>query len=220
MTNLKSFFIGLVIFTTGMAYGQTSSVEIGIEAGPSLISLKGNDAIDNYHKATIGFSAGLLLQYNFKKIISLRTNIAYERKGSIVKSEATNIYGNSLGEMTTNINFDYLTLPILVRATFGESVQYFVNAGPYFGYLTKQTFERKDDTNISTTTDNTFNDKRFDVGISTGLGLAIPIKTKYSVSFEIRNNLGLYNVSEVPVVNNGSIKTNSTNFLLGFAYKL
>lgn len=220
MINIKSLFIGLLFLTAGTTYGQTNRFEIGIEGSPSLIFLRGNDFIDNNHKATIGFSGGLFFQFNFKNIISLRTSIAYERKGSVLTAQTTDINGNSLGEVTTHSNYDYLTLPVLVRATFGKRVLYFVNAGPYFGYLIKQTSVSKGDNVPTTTTDNTFRDKRFDTGISTGLGLSIPIKTKFAVSFEIRNNLGLCNVSSVSVANNGTIKTNSTNFLFGFTYKL
>ena len=221
MTNIKSLFFGLLFLTVGgTTYGQTNKFDIGVAGAPSLIFLRGNDFIDNNHKPTIGFSGGLFFQYNFKKVVSLRTNIAFERKGSVLTSQTTDINGNPLGEFTTHTNFDYLTLPILVRATFGKKVQFFVNAGPYFGYLIKQTFVSKGGNIPTTTSDNTFSDKRFDTGISTGLGLSVPIKTKFAFSFEVRNNLGLYNVSAVPVSNNGTIKTNSTNFLLGFNYKL
>jgi len=221
MTNIKSFFLGLLLFTIGeTTFGQTNKFDIGVEGSPSLIFLLGNDIIKQWHKPTIGFSGGLFFQFNFKKIVSLRTNIAYERKGSIVTLQTTDINGNSLGEVTTHTNFDYLTFPVLVRATFGKKVKFFVNAGPYFGYLIKQTFVNKGDNIPKTTIDNTFRDKRFDTGISTGLGLSVPIKTKFAFSFEVRNNLGLYNVSAVPVANNGTIKTNSTNYLLGFTYKL
>jgi hypothetical protein len=221
MTNIKSLFFGLLLLTVGgTTYGQTNKFDIGVEGSPSLIFLRGNDIIDNLHKPTIGFSGGLFFQYNFKKVVSLRTNIAFERKGSVLTSQTTDIIGNPLGEVNTHTNFDYLTLPILVRATFGKKVQFLVNAGPYFGYLIKQTFVIKGDNIPTTTSDNTFHDKRFDTGISTGLGLSVPIKTKFAFSFEVRNNLGLYNVSAVRVANNGTIKTNSTNFLLGFTYKL
>jgi hypothetical protein len=221
MTSIKSIFFGLIILTSGTTiYGQTNRFDIGVEGGPSLISLRGNEIIDQYHKPTIGFSAGLFFQFNFKKIVSLRTNIAFERKGSVATMQTTDNNGNPLGEVTTHTNFDYLTLPVLVRATFGKKVQFFVNAGPYFGYLIKQTFVREGDNDPTTTTDNSFRDKRFDTGISTGLGLSIPFKTNFAFSFEARNNLGLYNVSGTTVVNNGTIKTNSTNILLGFVYKL
>lgn len=221
MTKLRSFYFGLILLTIcGTIYGQTNKFDIGIESSPSLTFIYGNDIIDNNHKPTIGYSGGLFFQYNFKKVVSLRTNISYERKGSVFTSQATDMNGNPLGEITTNTNFDYLTLPILVRATFGKKVQFFVNAGPYFGYLIKQTFVSKGDNIQTTTSDNTSLFKRLDTGLSTGLGLSVPIKTKFALSFEVRNNLGLYNLSVFPVANNGTIKTNSTNFLLGFTYKL
>ena len=221
MTNIKLLFFGLFLLTVlRTTYGQTNKFDIGFEGSPSLIYLRGNDIIKQYHKPTIGFFGGLFFQYNFKKIVSLRTNIAFDRKGSVLTAQATDINGNPLGEVTTHTNFDYLTFPILVRATFGKKVRYFVNAGPYFGYLIKQTFVSKGDNIQTTTSDNTSLDKRFDTGISTGLGFSVPIKTKFAFSFEVRNNLGLYNVSAVPVANNGTIKTNSTNFLLGFTCKL
>jgi hypothetical protein len=221
MTNIKSLCLGLLFLTIGeTSFGQTNKFDIGVEGSPTLTFLRGNAFIDKYHKSTMGFTGGLSFQYNFKKIISLRTNIAFERKGSVLTSQTTDIIGNPLGEITTNTNFDYLTFPILVRATFGKKIQYFVNAGPYFGYLIKQTFVSKRDNIPPIISDNTSLDKRFDTGISTGLGFSVPIKTKFAFSFEVRNNIGLYNVSAVPVANNGTIKTNSTNFLFGFTYKI
>ncbi|OFY87282.1 MAG: hypothetical protein A3F72_17445 [Bacteroidetes bacterium RIFCSPLOWO2_12_FULL_35_15] len=40
-------------------------------------------------------------------------------------------------------HFDYLTVPILLRATFGKRIKYFANAGMFFGYLIKQTIVYK-----------------------------------------------------------------------------
>ena len=95
-----------------------------------------------------------------------------------------------------------------------------MNVGPYFAYLIKATDVSKGDNITTSTFDHTPYLKRFDTGISTGFGFSIPIKTRFCISFEVRNNLGLYNISAIPVIDNGSIKTNSTNFLFGFTYKL
>jgi len=218
MKNIKMLLIGLLIFTVGNStFGQTNKIDIGIEGSPSLTFLR-SKYITNKN-VTLGFSGGIFFQFNFKKIFSLRTNISYERKGSALNGEATDEYGNSIGKITTHSNFDYLTLPILVRATFGKKVQYFVSTGPYFGYLLKQTFVSKGDI-PKTTSDNTSNYKCFDIGISTGLGLSVPIKTKFAISFELRSNLGLYNINAVPTVTKEPIKTNSINFLFGFMYRL
>lgn len=221
MTQIKSLFFALLLLTIAeTSYGQTNKFDIGVEGGPSLIFLRGNTVIDEFQKSTIGFSGTLFFQLNFKKIISLRTNIAYERKGSVFNGEITDANGNSLGEATSHTNYNYITLPILVRATFGKKVQYFVNAGPYLGYLIKHTFVSKGDNIPTTKTDYTYLDKRFDGGVSTGFGFSVPCKTKFALSFEVRNNLGLYNTSAVPLTGNGTIKTNSTNFLFGFTHKL
>lgn len=222
MNNIKTLYFGLVLIIVGLStYGQSSKFDIGVEGGPSLIFLRGDDLNEKLYKPNIGYSGGLFFQYNFKKIVSLRTNISYERKGAVLNAQLVEPEANIIGEVTSQTNFDYLTLPLLVRGTFGRKVHFFLNTGPYFGFLTKQTFIIKDTKNPTKKIDNTsFLDKRFDIGITTGIGLSIPIKTNFLISFETRNNLGLYNTSAFPIAKDLPVKTNSTNFLLGFAYKL
>lgn len=210
------FFLVLAFCRT---YGQTNKYEYGIEGGPSLISLHGNQVISEFHNSTIGFTSGLFFQYNFKKIISLRTNLAYERKGSTIKGKVLDEIGNSIGNVRSNLNFDYLTIPILVRATFGNKYLFFVNTGPYLGYLLKQTIVSRGEKIPTTTKNEASLYKKIDLGISAGLGLLIPYKQHFAFSLEVRNNLGLYNVSAEPIMNGGSIKTNSTNLLFGLVYK-
>lgn len=210
-------------FTT-FSFGQQNKFDIGLDGSPSIIFLRGNDIIKQYHQPTVGYSGGLFFQYNFPKTFSLRTGISFERKGSEFNSTITytDIIGNIIGseKIIARIHFDYLTMPLLVRATVGKKIKYFFNAGLFFGYLVKQTFVYKQSTYLPAhTTDNIDNDKRFDTGVTAGLGLSIPIRDKFLISCEIRNNLGLYNVSKVQVIDNGTIKTNSTNLLIGFTYK-
>lgn len=188
--------------------------------GPSLISLRGNDILDKNNDLSFGFSSGLSFQYNFPKLISIRTNISFERKGFTTQGSATDQNGNQIGEITVHSYFDYLTIPILGRLTFGKKINFFVNAGPYIGYLIKQTNVTEAFSEYpKTETDNTDKFKRIDFGVTTGLGARIPIKSKIFLSIEIRNNLGLTNISSLPVVNDGSIKTNSTNVLFGIEYR-
>jgi hypothetical protein len=218
---MKSLFFGLLLLTVcETTYGQTNMFDIGIEGSPSIVFLHGNDFIEKYHKPTIRFTGGFFFQFNFKKIVSLRTNITFERKGSIVPIETFDNNGNQTGDYLSKAYFNYLTLPVLVRATFGKKVQFFVNAGPYLGYLIQQTVIFSGDNVITTTTDNTSHFKRIDIGLSTGLGLSIPMQKRFAFSFEVRNNLGLYNISALPVMDDQTIKTNAINFLFGFAYKL
>ena len=222
MTYLKTLFIGLFLLSTVIVFGQAKQFEFGIEGSPSQISLRGNEIIDNKHKSKLGFSGGVFFQFNYNKFLSLRTNLAYERKGSKTEAWTSDVNNDDEyeSEGTIHANFNYLTLPILIRATLGNKVKYFVNVGPYAGYLMKKTTVHELEDNFNVTYDETSLFKRFDAGITTGIGFSVPIKAQYSLSFEVRNNLGLINTSSVPVMNDGTIKTNSTNFLFGFTYNI
>jgi len=216
MTKIKSLYFGILfLMISGSILGQTNKYDVGVEAGPGLIFLWGNDILAKQHNMTIGGSAGLFFQRNYTNALSLRTGIAYERKGSVAHTQGYDYLGNPTGEVKTRVHYNYLTIPILARATFGKNGQFFVNAGPYLGYLLRQAFVTK-----GNTSNNTLNNKELDFGLTTGLGFTVPYKTKYAFSFEVRNNLGLFNVSAIPVFNDGAIRTNSTNFLFGFTYKV
>ncbi|MDQ3102155.1 MAG: PorT family protein [Bacteroidota bacterium] len=216
----RSFLLGILVLTTvDLIHGQANRFDIGIEGGPSRTFLQGNTLIDDLHEPTLGYSGGLFFQYSFRKVVSLRTKIAFERKGSVLHLPLVDIHGNLIDDVTTNANFNYLTIPLLLRATFGKKVQYFMNAGAYWGYLLKQTFVTKGSKLPETTSDNTALHKRSDMGISAGVGLALPIARDFLLSIEVRHNLGMYNISAVPVINDGVIRTNSTDLLLGFTYK-
>ena len=221
MNKLRILTLSMLFFSSSLIFGQTNNFNIGIEGGPSLISLHGNDMVESYDDLSLGFSGGLSFQYNFSKLVALRTNISFERKGLTTKNQATDEYGNPIGELTFHSNFNYLTIPLLGRLTFGKKINFYINAGPYLGYLLNQ----KDITEAfgeypKSELDNTDNFKRLDFGITSGLGMNFPIQEKFLLNFEIRNNLGLTNISSVPVYNDGSIKTNSTNLLIGIVYRI
>ena len=221
MNKLTTILLAIImLFCSETSLGQTNKFDIGLENGPSLRSLWGDDLVENSTDPTIGFSTGQTFQYNFPKLISIRTNVTYERKGAFSKLQLTDVAGNPIKEITFYINLDYLTMPLLIRLTFGNKIKFFVNIGPYFSYLINQTF----DTSAFNLfpifiSDNTDSFKRFDMGLSSGLGGGLPINDNFLLTLEIRNNLGFYNVSNVPIDNNGSILTNSTNLLIGIAYR-
>lgn len=218
---MKKILTVLICTLTITIYGQTNILDLGIEGGISAASLRGNTSIDNYHGTRIGYMGGLFIQYNFRKIISLRTGSYFEEKGSAIKFDLHDQNGQTVGTIHGKENFDYLTIPLLLRATFGKKLNYFINVGPYIGFLIKQTehtdaFQNYPETNP----DRTDITKKTEIGLSTGLGLSYTIRQHYAFSFEVRNNLGLTNTSAVPVLNDGTVKTNALNFLFGFAYKL
>lgn len=218
---MKKSIILLFFALTFASFGQTNYFFIGLESGPSLASLRGNSFIDKYHNSRTGYSGGLFFQYNLQKIISIKTGCYYELKGSSTELLLTDQNGQPIGPVHGKENFEYLTVPFLAKATFGNNVNYFVNAGPYIGFLIKQTEKTEAFQNYpSTNSDNSENFNNVEIGLSAGLGLSYTMQQKYSFSTEVRNNLGLTNTSELQISNNGTIKTNSLYVLFSFVYIL
>jgi hypothetical protein len=206
---------------TFASFGQSSPLNVGFEGGFGLASLRGNDFIDKNHSSKTGYSAGLFVQYNFNKILSLRSGTYLEQKGSSFDFWAEDQNGQQIGPIQGKMNISYLNVPVLLRASFGKKTTYFVNAGPYIAFLLKQNehteaFSNYPETNADRTGDFT----KVDAGLSAGLGISFDIKSKYALSLEIRDNLGMTNISKPTITNNGTIKTNTLNALVGFVYKL
>lgn len=215
MTNLnKGYFFGIFLALSANVYGQTRPYSIGLQGGAGATSLRGNDIV-KLHDPGLAFSAGLTFQYHLGKVISLQSGLSYDRKGSEFNFYATDVNGNPLGTITSRTKWDYLALPILCRTSFGNKKHFFINAGPYFGYLVQQGTVTFGD-NIATRHErNNARIKQVDFGVSAGLGYNVPLSKKLMFSVELRNNLGLYNVSSVPVFGDGTVKTNATVLLLG-----
>lgn len=184
-----------------MGLSQNTRFTAGIEGGPSLICLK--EPYQKYFENPgIGFSAGIFIQYNAKKIFSLKLAPAFERKGQWD---------------VNHFNLNYFVFPLLFRGEIGSKTNGFIDVGPYCGYLMEAyitTDYNKGHYNYIKYLN------RFDAGISAGLGVNIPIEQKFSISVELRNNFGLYQIveREESVEHNYEWKTYSTNLLISFSY--
>ena len=127
-------FLLLIIFSEN-SFGQNYRFNVGLEASPSRISLRGNETLKQYNKATIGFSTGAFLEYCFPEILSIHAGFGLERKGAAAEKNVTDLNGNIIANVPSRSNFDYWFFPIFLKATFGKKLKYFFDAGPYFGYL-------------------------------------------------------------------------------------
>lgn len=201
----------LIIFSSSI-YAQSSKFNLGIEGGAGI------SKVGALYDSGLGYTGQIFGQYNITKIFSAQLGFGYEQKNGNDQITVTDNFGNPLYNMKISQNFDFLTLPVLVRAKFGSKINYFVNAGPYFGYLLKQYSQTNDSNNNSSNEiDNASNFKRFETGLSLGIGISLPLKEKLALSFEVRDNLGLTNLSKTE---GATLKTNSTHLLLGLSYSL
>ena len=134
----KIILLSLIIIFIGnhsQIMAQKNKMVVGFEAGPNISSLRftNNSSSIANNKCVMYFSGGFSMQYNLNKDISLKTGIAFEKKGN------TAITKTCLGEdIINNSGFNYVTVPIMVRKTFGSKIPFFVNSGVFFSYLEKE----------------------------------------------------------------------------------
>jgi hypothetical protein len=214
MKKLTVLIFALFSFFINESSGQNSKFEIGSEGGAGLISLRGDSRFS--YDAALGFTGGISFQYNISGLFSLRTNISYEKKGAKDKITYIDINGVEIGESSMHINNSYIVLPLLARFSFGKDIKFFVNGGPYFGYLIKSTYLYDAIAEVPEVKyDDTANKERFDFGLTAGTGVLFPVKKRVLISLEIRDNFGLSNIYDSDV----SLKNNSLSLLAGVAYR-
>jgi hypothetical protein len=221
---MKNTIVFIFLLFSISAFSQQNKWDVGIVGGPGITALRlTNHSRWDYSKPTIGFYTGLSAQYNFNSHFAIHTELAFDRKGAVNKLNFTDAYGNQTATIKLTNQLNYLTLPILFRASIGNKVKYFVQAGPYLSYLLNQTTKQ-----LSTLSDpqyhyhinGTSHLPAMDFGMSAGLGILVPVKEKFSISCELRGNYGL-----VDLFSKGNSTTtkefNETlNLLIGISYKI
>lgn len=128
----KALFIIGILFTS-IVFAQ-NEIRIGINAGATYSKFRGNQLIENAD-AKIDFLIGVSFEYYLKENLSIKTNLNYERKSFNTQSFGADEFGFVNNEVEITTNFDYLSLPILVKYEFGNSKKFFINGGPFLGFL-------------------------------------------------------------------------------------
>jgi hypothetical protein len=221
---MKAIKIILILIGISLnTFGQFKTNEIGIVCGPSCsffnIGSGEKDEYNSSHKIIV-FSVGLSYQHSFNNWFSVKTNLSYERKGDLFKTGYMEVNPPYMIGIEKNRHLDYITLPILIRGDFGKKTKLFFNIGPFFSFLTNASIRDTYSYNTSLWHNNSESYKNYDIGITSGLGVKIPANEKISISFEIRDNIGIMNISTLEGYTSKYLSTHSINLLLGFSYKI
>ncbi len=223
-----NFFVSLIILGTGgFLHGQSKTNDIGIEGGPGLSIIHAKTGMYSHSRFSMGGLSGIFYQYNFNKIFSLKTAITYERKGTRLENKSDQIPAGDL-----IYHFDYLSLPLLFKVSAGQKIKFFADAGPCFSYLLNQSMYSKSKNGKTYKLGNNPNTyKSYDLGILLGIGMSVPVSDRFLISIEIRENYGLISIRddynqpdafgyfESDVSQKMKSYTNSTSFIIGFAYR-
>jgi hypothetical protein len=225
----KMTFILCWLMTAGLTcslYAQKGIWEAGVEGGPGLSIIYAKNSIYNHSTLSFGGVGGLFCEYGFAGNFSVKAALQYERKGTRIANKSVLLPPGG----TQQFNLDYLSVPLLVKWSFGGKIRLFVNAGPCVSLLLQQSLWYVPESgNKSKVANETKSYYPIDLAVVLGAGVTIPVGSKLKVSVEVRDNLGLVNIrtsisdferdSYFP---GGEVKgyTNSTLLLVGVAYRI
>ncbi len=208
---------GQTLLVRSEATGLTPRFEAGLQLGPSLGWLRGNKTLDATDPL-LGPAAAVTLQYGCSKTIGVRVGLGYQRKGTTSEVTFTDINGSVIRDGEIHSALDYLLIPVMMRASFGNKAHLTVGVGPYAGFLMRSRQTSSGGLDFPAF-DNTDDLEKWDMGISASLGGSLPLGDALAIQTEVRYDKGLTNVSALPVINDGSIRTNAVCLMLGCSYR-
>jgi hypothetical protein len=214
----------IVVLVIFVFIGQNSlaqdKISLGVNGGATYSSFRGNPSAEDFN-AGVDFLAGFSFEYKLKERLSLVVNLNYDRKSASKNFLDEFILGpddpNLISDVKVKLKMQFISLPILVRYKFGNKNDFYINGGPFISYLLKSELSNDYD---NTSLDMTKSFKKIDYGLVLGFGKTFKLKNNTELSVEIRENLGLNNISSKPVVDDGSIKTNSLNLICNYSFNL
>jgi len=218
-TTLRTLLFALLP-AAAFAQETTIPVKLGFNAGATYAGIRGNEGAEANDYA-IDYLVGLSFEAPLSDNLSLLANLNYERKSftNTIYIENGDPFDPVVGggNVDTRLTLQYLTLPVNLKYYIGQSKGFYINGGVYAGYFLGGIL-KADGNKVDDNSDGLF--KKVDFGVNLGIGMRFPIDEKNDLNIELRDNLGLANISDGPTVGNGTIKTNSVNLIVGWQFNL
>mgnify|MGYP000873092943 CR=1 FL=1 len=217
--SIKHLLVTAILCLSSFVNAQSSKLTIGLETGPTISFLRGNDLMKETGFPLLDYSAGVNTCYSFTRFFGLQSGLLFENKGNTFKGTAVDVGSGYLGVYKGKNRFSYLTLPFMFKLQMGDQLKFYVNAGPYLAYLMQVQYQSEFN-NLKVINNDRSNYHYFDWGLSLGCGTSVKVANRYRINLECRNQYGLRNISNGPVYNNGTVMTNALSVLLGFGMDL
>ncbi|RVT77325.1 PorT family protein [Flavobacterium sufflavum] len=233
---LLTVFLISLFNTTGFTQ---SNYSVGLNLGLNYTSFRGSDVLDNTNSG-FGHLEGLFVEYRIDKRFAINTGLNLDSKSIKYETNYTYTYFdqqkfevvNERWDVKTTNRYKYLTIPLLLKYSFGKSKCFFVNGGGFISFWQNHTKKSRaiNDKgvvidNYSSSSGNNFplaDDVSSDYGLSFGLGKLFKLDNRNTISVELRDNLGLCNTIEGTFVQgvSGVIKTNSLSLIASWSFCL
>ncbi|WP_214069899.1 porin family protein [Mucilaginibacter sp. dw_454] len=184
---MKKIFLAVIAMLSFCGYAnaqQDSGTEVSIGVGYSgsyVVDFNNGDA-----QQIGGFNAGISADHYFNDQWSLKVNASYQQKGW-----ADGYYTDNAGNEVDGVNFklNYITVPVMANWHFGRDRNWYLDCGPYIGFL----LSASESSHLLTNTKSLFNST--DAGIALGIGLKIPINDQMHFFIEYSGQAAVTNLN-------------------------
>jgi len=201
--------------------------ELELTAGPAMVSIRLSEGDIDNRKLKIAPLVGIGFRYHITNHWSAGVQFLYELKG--VKDGGELLFPDSnlppiKYEISTNLN--YLTLPVMVRYSFGKKIQWFAGAGGYISHLLKaEQYVTVYDPNGKQNSDVTRFYNKMDAGVCMAIGVAFPLTEKFRLKGSLTESIGLIDIDQTIDPSTGKefgqdLMTNSLSLQVGVSYVL
>ena len=153
---------------------EQGDIEFGLGFGLNRSNLSVVDeqfGIENLYSFNIAASG----EYYFSDRWGMKMKIIYDNKGPGPGFFAALIDPNSI--MPADVIINYITVPAMANWHFGKNRNWYLNFGPYIGFLIKA-----EDTKLDF--DNTDDLKSIDIGFDLGMGYKFKVNDKIKIFIE------------------------------------
>ncbi len=144
-----------------------------------------SDTEYSYDSST-GLNVGGSFDYYFSSVWSLKVKMIYDQKGwdndVILNLDDGQYY-------PTDYNLDYLTVPIMANWHLGNRREWYINFGPYVGFLLSAK-----DTQFDADVKKFFNTNDF--GLAAGVGVKIPVSNRLKFFIELEGQGGFTDINK------------------------
>jgi hypothetical protein len=191
----KIFFIAVITAMLFTCQTMQAQAKFGIHAAANLETQAELGQLWNNVDLYQGFLAGGFLEYKIGNKLSLQTELNYQKKGAKLTSD---LQGS---ESTVRREFNYITVPLLLKGTFhdnqlGDNWDLTIFTGPYLGYLTSAHSNIKNGSNTAAV-DIEKQAEKTDLGVILGGGVIYKLANGGAVIAELRYQMGLNQIDKL-----------------------
>lgn len=193
-----------------------SQTQIGLSGGIMSSSLSGDAPEDAAYSGKPGISGGIIADFTLTEDIELSIQPRYLQKGTTISYDV----GEYELRDSLTATLSYLSLPVMLKInSLGKRIYF--SSGLDFGYLMNSSVK-----NIMDGSTKDINNlvKKFDLSVSFGFGVNIPIGTP-TISFELRYMQSLLNLSHISSTESGTVfphrfRTSGFQFLTSILFPI